>query len=166
MIRWPAIPSGDYRMGLVVGICLALVLSACNPLNSSDENSLEPGTFEVQVEGYVNQSFEGEAEFESIFGRHYLELRYYHSDESLRYILFSDETKPETGNSTLVHGLFYSDTAQRMFESEDVPLSITKSREDVLEGSFDFTASNGDHEVQITGTFYAQKGRVQNIDVL
>lgn len=55
-------------------ILTCFLLAGCELLDFGDgrglaqENGLEPGTFSVQVKGYVDRSFQGQAVFETLHG--------------------------------------------------------------------------------------------------
>lgn len=177
MSRRQIITSSISIVLLLIGILL--ILSGCNALSSSDETGLESRTFKAEVEGYVNQSFEGgEALFEterSDKGDSFsLVLQHIDADTNYHRIVFSKFSEPllpDSGTYPLVNneelenqeiptkhkGLYYTNIVDHYFLSTGGTLTITDSSDDMLKGSFDFPALGPD-EVHITGQFYAERG--------
>lgn len=183
--EFPRLPATGARAVAYLLIGIFLLLSGCELLSSEDDEiSLEKGTFKLQTEGHINQSFAGAAVFETINSPvvkyFFLELRYSgyleNPDEKPDFLLFEGgELRPATGTYSLVesventstefYAFYYTDTVSKSFESTEGTLTVTKSNEEVMQGSFEFTASNDDDEVEVTGTFYAKKGEVLNVDI-
>lgn len=149
-------------------IYVLLIFSGCDALSSSDDEiNLEPGTFKVQVEGHVNQSFQGNAVFETKgtgLGFYFaLVLQYIDTEGNYTTVEFRRKRKfandwlplqPGTGSHRLVnyqkppeqrdsdkYSGYYSPDIEDVngrFHSAGGTLSVTASKNDVMKGSFDF----------------------------
>lgn len=189
--RWFATgpPQERYLSVACILIGIFLLLSGCELLSSEDDEiDLAPGTFKVQVEGYVNQSFEGgEAVFETEgtgLGYYFaLVLRYTDADSTFHRIKFRhkigipDDTsslQPNIGtyelanlqlpkdqrDSTKYSGSYEKNAVDEYhnFHSKGGTLTLTESNEELIKGSFEFQAFGHEQEIQVTGEFHAEPG--------
>jgi hypothetical protein len=172
---------------LLMTICLLLIRCEKN-FNLLDANNVERGTCYVNVEGYINKSFQGEAVYENVptgYGNTLFFLELMDVTEpgvNYRYVELQGGDKPNTGtydiinvesNNDSIKGIlagWYNDSEvldRSSFHSVGGKIVITNASSKVLKGSIEFTAaasiSLGDGkftraEIRITAVFYAEEG--------
>ena len=168
---------------LLLTLC-TLLMGCQKTLDSLDSNNISRGTCIVQITGYVNKSFQGQAIFENIYS---LGSTYFFLDlkdviepgENYRIVEFTGfrpssglyniknfEDENDSTKQTLI-GRYSDSDILGDFKSMGGTMGIDSSNADVIIGWADFKAfhweslGNGDSkkvEITISTRFYAIKG--------
>jgi len=148
-----------------------IVLSALAPLTSCGDKGMDPedlkaGTFEATVSGEVNVTLRGCAAFVSEF--EFFQIGFIPTQSGAANGLITlargESGLPGVGTYQINEdeadafiGLFFQ--SAETYTSESGTLKITSSSGANLQGSFNFTASNGiNKRVTVSGTFNAKSG--------
>ncbi len=165
-----------------------LLLGGCEIIGTEDGISLEKGSFSVQVRGYINRSFQGEAVFETLYGlagepyfflvlkdigepgENYRIVEFVQSHHGRPYVgtyNLANLEKPEEEDQDKFMGRYNDSECYGAFKSTGGTLTIHSANDYLLRGTFNFSAyelvpeEGGEYkklEVRITGGLYAEKG--------
>ena len=161
-----------YRLlsSTVAALSAMTILLGCGGDKSMSPEDLAPDTFEAQVSGAINLSFQGMASFSNQIGYFQLALLPAQANASngLITLVRADAGIPATGSYQVSEeagsnfslgfiGLFAYTAGQagETYISQSGTCTITSSGTDHLKGSFNFTATSDAKTVTVSGQFHA-----------
>jgi hypothetical protein len=186
------INTGDYQLFiksqlniLLIIILFIFLIQGCDLFESSDENYLSRGTCRINIEGYFNKSFSGQAVYENVptgRGKTLFILSLNDIVEpgiDYRYVEFQGGVKPVVGTHNIINiennndstkgiliGSYNDSEIAESFHSIGGTITINNAKDNILKGRADFTAvsnvslGNGQSvraEIRVTTEFFAEE---------